>query len=156
MTRSERWLTWLLRFGGLLTGSAIVAVFLPTETMASIHRDLGLGELPAAPITEYLTRSLSAMYALHGLVLLALSMEVRRHLRVVAWMGRGTAVLGVLIFIIDLRAPMPAWWAVGEGVWVITVGGLLVWLSHRVAVERQGRVMEGIPLKDTDQREAQI
>ena len=61
MTASERWLQLLLRLGGVLTGSAVVAVFLPTETMVSIHQQLGLGEFPVAPITEYLTRSLSAL-----------------------------------------------------------------------------------------------
>ena len=154
MTRSERWLTILLRLGGVLTGAAVFAVFLPTETMAAIHRGLGLGELPAAPITEYLTRSLSAMYALHGVVLLALSVEVRRHLRVVRWMGWATALLGALLLFIDLRAPLPGWWVAAEGPWVIMAGILLVWLSHRTAAESEARVMTGIPLKSTDQNEA--
>lgn len=153
MTASEKWLTVLLRLGGVLTGAAIFAVFLPTETMAAIHRRIGLGELPAAPITEYLTRSLSAMYALHGVVLLALSTDVRRYRVPVIWMGWGTAVLGVLLLGIDLRAPLPLWWTLAEGPWVIAAGLLLVGLGRRVGAERAVRVMEGIPLKSKNQPE---
>lgn len=128
-------------------GAAVIAVFLPTETMAAVHRSLGLGELPEAPITEYLTRSLSAMYALHGVVLLALSADVRRHLTAVNWIGWATAALGLLFVGIDLSAPLPTWWAAGEGPCVTIAGLVLVYLSRRVRAERAGRVMPGIPLK---------
>ena len=148
MTASERWLQLLLRLGGVLTGSAVVAVFLPTETMVSIHQQLGLGEFPVAPITEYLTRSLSALYALHGVVLLALSLDVGRYLEVITWTGWGTAVLGVLQIGIDLHAPVPGWWVAAEGPWVVVAGALLVWLSRRVGAERAGRRLTGIPLKE--------
>ena len=140
----------LLRLGGVVTGSAVVAVFLPGETMAAIHRGLGMGELPAVPITDYMSRSLSAMYALHGVVLLALATDVRRHLAVIAWVGWATAALGVLLTGVDLGAPMPLWWTLAEGPWVIAAGLLLVWLSRRVAAGRAGRAMAGIPLKPTD------
>jgi len=138
----------LLRLGGVITGSAIVTVFLPGDAMAEIHRNLQLGELPMMPITAYLTRSLSAMYAFHGLVLLALSLDVRRHLRVVHWVGWGTLALGVLMLGIDLQAPMPVWWTLAEGPWVVVMGLLLVWLSRRARAERPVRSYEGrIPLK---------
>ena len=148
MTRSERGLTALLRFGGVLTGSALLAVFLPAETMASIHRALGLGALPEAPITDYLTRSLSAMYAFHGLVLLALSANVRRHLSVVHWVGWGTLALGALMIGIDLQAGMPMWWTLGEGPIVIVIGVAVLALGRAVREERGTRTFEGrIPLK---------
>ncbi len=118
--------------------------------MAAIHQQAGLGELPRAPITEYLTRSLSAMYALHGLVLLALSTNVRRHLAVVGWLGWGTAVLGALQLAIDAGARLPAWWTVVEGPWALVAGGLIVWLVRRARGEREGRVMRGVPLKQAE------
>lgn len=132
MRPSERWLVALLRFGGVLLGSAIFAVFLPGERMAAIHRGLGLGEYPEAPLTAYLTRSLSVMYAFHGGLLLALSTDVRRFrpvLRFVAWATLG---LGVALTAIDLHAGMPRWWLLLEGPWVIAVGCLLVWLVGRI------------------------
>lgn len=150
MTRSEKWLKVLLRLGAAVTGSAIFAVFMPRESMAAVHAGLGLGELPASPITSYLTRSLSAMYALHGLVLLALSLDVRRHVDVVVWVGWGTAALGALQLGIDLTAPMPLWWSLAEGPWVVAASFLLIFLSYRVRNERKQRVMEGFPLKRED------
>ena len=129
---AERWLTWLLRLGGVLTGSAFFTMFLPVEWMAAIHRDLGLGELPRAPITDYLTRSLSAMYAMHGAILLALSMDVRRYRPVVEVLGWATAVLGVALTAIDLHASMPLWWTLSEGPWVVVIGAVVVWLARRI------------------------
>ena len=133
MRPSERWLVYLLRFGGVLLGSAVFAIFLPDGWMAAIHGRLGLGEYPQAPLTSYLTRSLSAMYAFHGFLLLALSTDVRRFrpvLRFVAW---ATVGLGLALLAIDFHAPMPVWWRLSEGPWVILTGGLLVWLVGRVS-----------------------
>jgi len=48
---------------------ATVAVFLPVSQMAIMHRWLGLGEFPDAPITIYLARSTSLLYAMHGAVM---------------------------------------------------------------------------------------
>jgi len=138
MTASERALVLLLRLGGVLTGLAIFAVFLPAEWMASIHRDVGLGEFPAAPITDYLTRSLSGMYAFHGALLLALSTDVRRFRPVITVLGWATAAFGVVLLVVDLRAPMPAWWTFGEGPWVIVIGLVVVGLCRRLREEEHG------------------
>jgi hypothetical protein len=132
MNASERWLKLLLRLGGVLTGSAIFAVFLPEATMASTHESLGLGEFPAAPLTDYLTRSLSAMYAFHGAILLALSTDVRRYKPVIVVVAWATAVMGVVVTGVDLWAPMPIWWTLGEGPWVVLMGLALLSLARRV------------------------
>ncbi len=119
--------------GGVLLGSAVFAVFLPDSTMAAIHRQLALGEYPAAPLTSYLTRSVSALYAFHGGLLLALSADVRRFrpvLRFVAW---ATVALGLALTAIDFQAPMPRWWRLAEGPWVVLIGCLLIWLVGRTA-----------------------
>ena len=51
MNRAERRLAALLRAVGLLDLGALLAVTMPGEWMAEIHRALGLGEMPEAPIT---------------------------------------------------------------------------------------------------------
>lgn len=137
MNSSERWLTYLLRLGGVLTGSAFLAIFLPESWMGSIHRDMGLGEYPAVPITDYLARSLSAMYAFHGGFLLVLSTNVRRYRPIVIFLGWATAVLGALLWGIDLHAPMPRWWTLSEGPWVVLIGFLIVWLCRRVPDQKR-------------------
>lgn len=132
MERSERWLVLLLRLGGVLTGSAFFTIFLPESTMVSTHRALGLGDFPAAPLTTYLTRSLSAMYAFHGVILLALSTNVRRYRPVIVVVAWATATMGLILTGIDLWAPMPMWWTLAEGPWVVLIGLVLVGLARRI------------------------
>lgn len=128
----ERWLAYLLRFGGIVTGAAFFTIFLPQAWMASTHRGLGLGEFPAVPITDYLTRSLSAMYAFHGGFLLVLSTNVRRFRPIVVYVGWATFAFGVLQTAIDVNAGLPRWWILGEGPWLLVIGPVIVWLSARV------------------------
>ncbi len=135
MNGSERWLAFLLRLGGVLTGSALVAVFLPESTMASIHRWLGLGELAPGPMTNYLTRSLSAMYAFHGGLLLVLSTDVRRFRRVIVFVGWATFALGLVLLGVDLHAGLPSWWVWSEGPWAAGIGIVLVRLAAGVRRE---------------------
>lgn len=99
--------------------SALLPILLPYTWMNAIHESLGLGVLPKAPIVEYLTRSLSLVYALHGAVCLALAMDVIKYLsliRLVAvfHMGFGAIVLGI-----DLISKMPWYWTIGEGPMII-------------------------------------
>ena len=131
MTPHERWLVYLLRFGGVLLGSAFFAMFLPDGWMASIHRWLGLGEYPDAPLTSYLARSLSAFYAFHGGLLLALSTDVRRFRPVLLFVAWATVGLGLALTLIDFHAAMPSWWAFTEGPWVALTGALLIWLTSK-------------------------
>ena len=128
MQPSERWLVYLLRFGGVLLGSALFAVFLPDGWMAATHRRLGLGEYPDAPLTSYMTRSLSALYAFHGGLLLALSTDVRRFRPVLRFFAWATVGLGLALVAIDSLAPMPTWWQLVEGPWVVLTGALILYL----------------------------
>ena len=66
MTTSDKALVLLLRFVGVPALFALVAVFIPVSWMAATHHWLGLGEMPTAPVVEYLARSVSAFYALVG------------------------------------------------------------------------------------------
>lgn len=128
----ERWLVLLLRIGGLLMLSALAAVFLPTVWMERIHGMLGLGVFPSSPLVDYLTRSISALYAIHGGVLLVASADVRRHAPLVRYLGVMNIVLGALMLGIDLHAGMPAWWSWGEGPPVVVVGIALLYLIGKV------------------------
>lgn len=131
-TTNERVLVGLLRLGAVLTGSAFFALFLPDETMSAVHDRLGLGPFPAAPLTSYLTRSLSAMYAFHGALLFILATDVRRYRAAIIFLGWTTSALGATLLGIDLQAPMPLWWTLAEGPWVIMIGFVLVGLARRL------------------------
>src|SRR6516164_8620568 len=67
MTKSDKVLVILFRYLlGIGSLFALVPVFVPVSWMAATHRWLGLGEIPIAPVVEYLARSLSAFYAVFG------------------------------------------------------------------------------------------
>src|SRR5882762_10148652 len=75
---AERWLVLLLRLIGSLCRLAVVSVWVPRSWIEAAHRWLGWGEFPAAPIAEYLARSVSALSAFYGGLLVALSFDVGR------------------------------------------------------------------------------
>lgn len=122
----------MLRLGGLATGSAVFTIFLPQETMAAVHQGLGLGAFPEAPLTGYLTRSLSAMYAFHGLILWCLSRDVVGYRRILVPVAWATLAMGVLLLGIDLHSDMPKWWTWIEGPGVAGFGVLLVGLTRHL------------------------
>ena len=108
-------LTWILRLHALVLLMAAVPVLLPFSIMDSIHQMLGLGELPPAPLTGYLTRSLSTVYAMHGAVCLALTFDLRRYGDLVRLLALFHVVLGGVLLGIDLAEGMPWFWTLCEG-----------------------------------------
>jgi hypothetical protein len=123
MTSADRALTWLLRADAAVLLAAVVPVFFPTDLMSEMHQRLGLGEFPHGRLTEYLTRSVAASYALHGFVVLLLSADVRRYRPLVAPLAAGHLVFAVVLLGIDLYAGMPGWWTVVE---VGTIAGVAI------------------------------
>jgi hypothetical protein len=134
MSRAERALAWLLRIEAFMLLWALPAALLPTEWMDTIGRSVGLAELPRAPLVEYLTRSLSLLYAGWAPVLLVLSSDLKRYLPllwVYAWLS---LAFTPAIVAIDVFAGMPVGWVVSEAVTVAglaAAGFLLVWRVHR-------------------------
>jgi hypothetical protein len=60
MIRADKALVIRLRAVGVTALFALVSVFTPVSWLAASHRWLGLGDMPTAPVVEYLARSLSA------------------------------------------------------------------------------------------------
>ena len=80
---AEKWMIVLLRLTAVVLLTALFPAVMPFAWMDATHQWLGLGKLPDAPIVGYLTRSLSALYAVHGVLVLYLSLDVRRFLPVI-------------------------------------------------------------------------
>ncbi len=135
MTTNEKILVWLLRLAGGVVVLAWFAVFLPTEWMAATHRWLGLGEFPASPLVDYLTRSASVLYGIHGGLLLMLSTDVRRYRKLVVYIGVTDVIFGVLMLGIDIHAGMPGFWTAGEGPPITVVGLVMLWLVRSLPAE---------------------
>lgn len=134
----QRFLVVMLRVGGCLTGSALLAVFLPTAWMASIHQAIGLGEYPDAPLVEYLARTLSGLYALHGGLLLVMSTDVRRYSPLLVYFGLATAIFGLIAWVVDVQAGLPGWWVVVEGPPVVAIGLTVAWLARGLPSNSRG------------------
>ena len=133
-SRASFLLRCLLIFNGVMTLLALPAVFMPTASMDAFHRGLGLGPLPQGPIVEYLTRSVSALYAAFGSLTLVIAWDLRRFGPVVTWWGVMALVFGGILFWVDTIAPMPEHWKWGEGPYLLLTGVVVLvlqWLSSK-------------------------
>ena len=110
---------------------AFLAVVMPTSAMVAIADWLGVGPLHRSPLTEYLTRSLSAMYGVLGVLHLYLAREVVRYLDVIIVIGWLTVVAGMIMTVVDFTAGMPALWSWSEGPPTVLSGLAFVWLARR-------------------------
>ncbi len=131
----EGQLALLLRLSGPVLLLAIPAMFLPTAWMAATHQWLGLGEFPASTLVDYLTRSIAALYAMHGMLYLVLATDIRRFrpvLALVVWMNVG---FGGALVLIGFHAGLPWYWKMIEGPPLIAFGLLLAWLLSKVPAD---------------------
>ena len=132
MTRADKALVILLRFVGVSALFALVAVFMPFSWMDATHSGLGMGEMPTAPVVEYLARSLSAFYALVGALCLVLAADLERYRPLVRSLGMAFVLMSVVILGVDLAAGMPWWWTALEGPGAVPVGALVYFLARPV------------------------
>lgn len=129
--KARRLLAWLLYVMGGVMSAAFLAVVMPTSLMATIADWLGVGPLHRSPLTEYLTRSLSAIYGVFGLLHLYLARDVVRYLDLIVVFGWLTVLAGVIVTAIDFVAGMPLFWSWTEGPPTVLTGLAYVWLARR-------------------------
>ena len=125
-------LVFLLRiFGGLMV-LAFLAMLLPPDAMAWMHDRLGLGELPRAPVVDYLTRSVSGLYGFHGVLVLLVSTDLERYRPILVYLWVLNVVFGLMLIAIGIYAGLPWWWTTSEGPPIIALGLVLAFLSRSV------------------------
>ena len=107
MTRADKALTILLRLLRVSARFASVGLFMPRSWMATTHHGLGPGEMPTAPVVEYLARSVSAFHALFGAFCLVVASDLRRYRPLVRFLGAVSALMDLLLLGADLAAGMP-------------------------------------------------
>lgn len=110
---------------------ATPAIFLPVSWMAGCHQWLGLGDFPATPITAYLARSTSLLYAVHGFLMFYTAVHLGQFLPLAKVFGYLHIVIGLVMLGIDLTAPMPLYWTAIEGIPISLTGVALVWLAAK-------------------------
>jgi len=115
-TAQPPWLlVMLVRLNGLMLMLALGPIVMPSQWMQGIHAWLGLGTFPDVPITFYLARSISAIYALHGLTFLLISFDLPRYHPLLRLLLIANAIFAVVILGIDCATRMPWWWTAAEG-----------------------------------------
>jgi len=70
--------------------------------------------------------------------MIAVAGDVRRHVRVVRYLGFAAVVFGLGKLVIDFHAGMPAGWTWGEGPPVVVMGAAILWLSRGVRAPDPG------------------
>ncbi len=128
--KGKSFLVLFLRILGIVDLLAVAAIFLPLKWMAKAHAWLGLGEMPQQPIIDYLTRSASALYALHGAMILFISTDVQRYAPLIKFLAVAALIHGIALYLIDTIAGMPGFWIVFEGP-IIAAAGVVVLLMQR-------------------------
>ena len=112
----ERKLRLLLRVVGLLDFSAVLVVFVPLSFLTVATRRLGLEPLPDVPLTQYILRTASALYAFHGVLFLYLSRDIRRYAQFIEFLSWAALVHGSLVQAVMWRVGMPGWWQATEAI----------------------------------------
>lgn len=128
---SETLLVWLLRLFAVATLCALPAVFMPRSWMDYCHRLIGLGPLPEDVIVDYLARSLSALYAIIGGVIMICSFDVRRRASIITYLAAICIAGGAGVTALDLLLNLPWWWTASEGPATVGTGVVILVLQSR-------------------------
>jgi hypothetical protein len=131
LSKRERTLALVLRALGCVDLLALVAVAMPEPWLSAAHRVAGLGPLPTGPIVGYLARSASAMYVLHGAIVVFISFDVVRYERLIRFMALAALVHGATMFAIDWAQQLPTFWQVAEGPGFAATGAVVLWCQRR-------------------------
>lgn len=125
------WLLAVLRVGGLGMLFALIFVFCPFSWMVRINAWLEMSEeLIYTPVTSYLIRTLSAMYAIFGVLFLFISFDLPRYRELIRFLGMISVVAGAGITILDATIGLPLAWTALEGPMTIALGAIIIYLSR--------------------------
>jgi hypothetical protein len=127
----NRSLAWFLRAIGCLDMLAVAAVIMPRSMMDLAHSWTGLGAIPPEPIVGYLARSASALYVLHGAMVVLISFDLTRYKGLIRFLGLASLLHGAVLFGIDIAEGMPPLWRYSEGPVFAASGLIILWLQHR-------------------------
>jgi hypothetical protein len=136
---AERLLLILLRINAGVLLLAAPCALLPFAWMDALHRDaLGLGPLQDIPITKYMARSLSLVYAMHGAVVLFVTLNWEKLRFTVPYLAALHIVQGCSIFAIGLDAGLPWWWVAVEGPSVVAFAVVVLAVYRRANQGERG------------------
>jgi len=130
---SERLLLIILRLNAVMLVLAFPAVIMPYEWMNVIHHWLGLGELPDIPILGYLTRSISLLYGMLGILTFLIAADPKRYWTLIALWGVASLGTGIVLGVVDIVHRMPFYWTLAEAPYLLCLGIAVLVLWYRAA-----------------------
>ena len=136
MKNWQKYFVLFLRVVGSTALLAVIGMIMPYSWMNEVHQWLGWGQLPSEPVVGYLARSTSALYAVIGGLLWAISFDPIRHRLVVLYVGAVFLVLAVALTIVDVVEGLPLYWTLGEAIANLGTGTIMVaggWLLREQA-----------------------
>lgn len=128
---SELILIWGLRLLGLVDMLALIAVVMPLEWMSQVNDLCGLETFPESRIVSYLARTTSALYALHGALVLFISFDVDRYRPLITFLGMVAIVHGAILLGIDVAVGMPFFWTMLEAPAFTATGFAVLWVLRQ-------------------------
>ncbi len=131
ITPAEKSLRWALRINGAITSLALLAVFMPLDWMKQTNDYLQIGPVPSGALFEYLARTVSAMYAIHGGLCFVLARDVRRFGPVITYVACVEMAFAGVVLWIDWAVHMPRAWVAVEAPTVVAVSGTILFLRIR-------------------------
>ena len=139
---AERLLFVLLRLNAAILLLAAPCALLPFAWMDAVHRDaLGLGSLSDIPITRYMARSLSLVYAMHGAVVMFVTLNWERLRFAVPYLAYLHLAFGCAMFVVDLDSGLPWWWVAGEGPSLVVFALVILAVNHKARSRKSERLV---------------
>jgi hypothetical protein len=129
---AERLLKLVLMAMGVASLTAVFPAAMPLRWMDAVHGWLGLGPMPRGPVVEYLARSLSALYAFHGGLLVLAATDIRRYGPIITYVGFALIAFAGGVTAIDLSAGLPLFWVAGEGGTTFVMGAIILACRRRL------------------------
>ena len=129
---AEDFLKLLLRFVGGACLLALISLWMPRDWIDAAHRWLGWGKFPDAPIAEYLARSVSALCAFYGGLLIVLSIDIHRYALLIRYQALAIMALSACGVIVGTWAGLPLWFVGGDMVTCWAYGIAMLVLVRRL------------------------
>ena len=137
MRNDHRLTVIVLRVIAAVDSLAVGAVVMPRDWMEVLHALAGLGDMPEGPLVGYLTRSLSALYAVHAVAILFVSFDVKRYWPLITFLAIEAIVLGCVILVIDIAVRMPLPWTIIEAPCFVGAGAMVLLAQYLEKAPRQ-------------------
>jgi len=123
---------WIHGLGCLLS---VFTVFMPMTWFESLYAVLAGRPLPEGPEIAYAVRVASAMSAVLGGFYILLALRPLAYGPLVPFSGWAMVFLGVVCGIAGMASRIPTWWVLGDALWCLVFGVLIVvfWQQARLA-----------------------